>query len=276
MNIRIEDGFEDILAKAQAGLGLSDAELAASSGVEEAIIVRLKEGDYDKKAASTVAAALQVDAKSLSELASGWCPEVTAPKGLYCFNTPFPVPGYEEMTVNAYMIVDAQSRQAIAFDTGGDVGDMLAFLEREKLSLAAILITHAHSDHVKDLLTLKNATGAPAYTPERERVAGAEPFEPGKLFEFGRLEVRTVETSGHSPGAVTYLVKGLEQPIAIVGDALFAGSAGGAANAWAKALDMVREHILALPGDTVLCPGHGPITTVLEELNHNPLFVQRT
>lgn len=272
MSIRIEDCFEDVLSKAQAGLGLDNAELAEKAGVSEEAVVDLKKGNFDAKNAVVVADALGVDPTALEALAKGWRPEVEAPAGLYCFNTPFPVPGYAEMTVNAYVVADLEARVAVAFDTGADVTDMLTTLRDERLTLKAIFITHAHSDHVKDLLTLKDETDAPAYTPEKEKVAGAETFEPGEKFTIGKLEIRTVETSGHSPGGVTYIIKGLPQPVAIVGDAIFAGSMGGAAKSWEKAQTMIREGILSLPGDTVLCPGHGPLTTVLEELGHNPYF----
>ncbi len=274
MSIRIEDCFEDVLSKAQAGLELSDEELAEKSGVSAEAIADLKKGNFHAKNAAPVAAALGVDPTTLEELALGWKPEVEAPAGLYCFNTPFPVPGYAEMTVNAYVVADLKSRQAVAFDSGGDVTEMLTTIRDERLSIETILITHAHSDHVKDLLTLKDETGAPAFTPEKEKVAGAEPFKPGKTFQVGKLKITTVETSGHSPGGVTYIVQGLEKPVAIVGDAIFAGSAGGAAKSWEDALEMIRDNILSLPGDTVLCPGHGPLTTVLEELGHNPFFAK--
>ncbi|MGE9296459.1 MAG: MBL fold metallo-hydrolase, partial [Puniceicoccales bacterium] len=65
-------------------------------------------------------------------------------------------------------------------------------------------------------------------------------------------------------------------PVAIVGDALFAGSIGGVRANYHGALKMIRERVLSLPGETILCPGHGPITTVAEELQHNPYFATQS
>ncbi|MDD4932907.1 MAG: MBL fold metallo-hydrolase, partial [Methylacidiphilaceae bacterium] len=84
--------------------------------------------------------------------------------------------------------------------------------------------------------------------------------------------IRTLLTNGHSAGGITYLVAGGARPLAIVGDSLFAGSMGGGNVSYADALRNNREKILTLPGQTVICPGHGPLTTVEEEREHNPFF----
>jgi glyoxylase-like metal-dependent hydrolase (beta-lactamase superfamily II) len=73
-------------------------------------------------------------------------------------------------------------------------------------------------------------------------------------------------------GGITYVIKGLDEPVAIVGDAVFAGSMGGGMVSYQDALQTNREKIMSLPDETVLCPGHGPMTTVGEEKNHNPFF----
>lgn len=273
MSIRIEDCFEDVIAKAQAGLGLSDAEVAKATGVSEETIASLKDGEFDADAVNKVAPALKLDAASVVALAEGsWAPSVEAPEGLLCYNTPFPVPGYEEMTVNAYLVYDPATKQAIAFDTGADASGMLADIKTKGLSLQLVLLTHTHADHIKDLLSLKEATGASALVPEKESVAGARPFTPGEEFTCGELSIKSVETSGHSAGGTTFIIEGLSVPVAIVGDAIFAGSMGGASDSWESALKMIREGILSLPDNTVLCPGHGPLTSVAEEKAHNPIF----
>ena len=91
-------------------------------------------------------------------------------------------------------------------------------------------------------------------------------------FELGGLRIDLLQTSGHSVGGITYWVRGLQRPVAIVGDAIFAGSMGGGMVSYEDALRNNREKILALPEETVLCPGHGPLTTVGEERQHNPFF----
>jgi glyoxylase-like metal-dependent hydrolase (beta-lactamase superfamily II) len=71
---------------------------------------------------------------------------------------------------------------------------------------------------------------------------------------------------------MTYVVTGLAHPIAIVGDSLFAGSMGGGNVSYRDALRNNLEKILRLPDETIICPGHGPMTTVGEEKQHNPFF----
>ena len=71
---------------------------------------------------------------------------------------------------------------------------------------------------------------------------------------------------------MTDVINGLDSPVAIVGDAIFAGSMGGGIVSYSDALRTNREKIMTLPDETILCPGHGPMTTVMEEKKHNPFF----
>jgi glyoxylase-like metal-dependent hydrolase (beta-lactamase superfamily II) len=75
---------------------------------------------------------------------------------------------------------------------------------------------------------------------------------------------------------MTFVVRGLERPVAVVGDSLFAGSMGGGNISYQDAVENNLKKILTLPDETVLCPGHGPITTVAEEKKHNPFFAGRS
>ena len=84
--------------------------------------------------------------------------------------------------------------------------------------------------------------------------------------------VETLLTMGHSPGGVTYFIKGLAEPLAIVGDSIFAGSMGSGRVSYADALRNNRDKVLTLPDKTIICPGHGPLTTVGEQKRCNPFF----
>jgi glyoxylase-like metal-dependent hydrolase (beta-lactamase superfamily II) len=89
------------------------------------------------------------------------------------------------------------------------------------------------------------------------------------------LRISHRETPGHAADGVTYIVgawPGDPPSVAIVGDAIFAGSMGRGNDSWEVARQKVREHILSLPPETLICPGHGPLTTVAEEEAHNPFF----
>jgi hydroxyacylglutathione hydrolase len=177
--------------------------------------------------------------------------------------------------VNAYLVWDPRSKEAAAFDTGADCHGMLRAARKHNVSIQLILLTHTHPDHVADLPRLREETGAHVYTPEDEPVPGAEVFEQGKHWQLGSLHIDTRKTWGHSRGGMTYVVNGLARKLAIVGDAIFAGSMGGGNVSYEDALQTNLEQILSLPDETVICPGHGPITTVGEEKKHNPFFAGR-
>lgn len=238
--IPLEDDLDDIVAKAKAGLRITDP------GLRNASI-------------DSLARTLRLSAKALADRA--WRPAPVSVPGLAMFTT-----RYGWMTVNAYLAHD--SSRAVAFDTGADATPMLAYLRAHSLKLEVVLLTHGHADHVGALQRL----GAPAFISEREPVRGAQTFPDGQWFHAGSLQVEARRTSGHTPGGTSYLMRGLSRLVIFTGDALFAGSIGGAPDAYEEALQGIREQILSLPDDTVICPGHGPMTTVGEEKLHNPFF----
>jgi len=235
-------------------------------GSEEAIIRKL-------------ATALNLGPDALVASANqAWGPADPGPiDGLACFNTPF-----SDMTVNAYLVWDPPTRRAAAFDTGTDSDPMLEVARKQNLKIELILLTHVHSDHVYELDRLKEATSAAAYVSKRETISGAVPFADGHTFALGGLTIETRRTSGHARGGTTFVVTGLPPVpsaggvggglLAVVGDALFAGSMGGGLVDYDEALRTNRQSIFTLPDDTIICPGHGPLTTVGEEKQHNPFY----
>lgn len=268
MAIPLEDNFSDIIGKAQRGLGFSDRQLAEKSGASVEAIREVRDGKFDRAMIDQIAPALQLNARSLADLAEEkFRPNDIELNGLAQFNTPF-----HDMQVNAYLVWDPQSKRAVAFDSGADCTAMLQHARENGLTIELILLTHAHPDHVADLSRLAAATGAPIYLSSREEAAGAQPVEEAKKFTVGKLEIESRLTWGHSPGGMTFVVQGLARPVAIVGDSLFAGSMGGGNVSYEEAVKNNREKILTLPNDTILCPGHGPMTTVGEEKKHNAFF----
>jgi hydroxyacylglutathione hydrolase len=267
--IPLEDNSGDIIGKAQRGLGISDSELADKAGVNAQTIRKLRDGDFDEPALLSVAPVLGLDGRALGEIARAeWRPnEIESLDGLAQFTT-----DYNGMAVNAYVVWNPETRVAAAFDTGADSREMLGFANRHKLDVQLILLTHAHPDHVADLPALREETGADVFTPAREPVPGAEPIDEGKKFRLGNLQIDTRLTWGHSAGGMTYVVTGLARPIAIVGDSLFSGSMGGGNVSYRDALQNNLDKILTLQNETIICPGHGPMTTVGEEKQHNPFF----
>ncbi|MEM1442763.1 MAG: MBL fold metallo-hydrolase [Verrucomicrobiota bacterium] len=268
--IPIEDFFEDIIAKSMRGRHVSISELAESTGVATDILDRLLRGEFcDEPALLKVATALHLDPQALTMSASKvWSPRPVSIDGLTQFNTP-----YRDMRVNAFLIWDPASMSGAAFDTGTDSTLISEKATELGVSIKQIFLTHTHNDHIADLDRLRIASEeAIAYSNELEPWPATENFSEGTGFTIGDLRVSTLTTSGHSPGGTTYFIEGLERPVAVVGDAMFAGSMGGGMISFEDAWRNNREKILTLPDDTILCPGHGPMTSVGEEKRNNPFF----
>ncbi|MFM8789485.1 MAG: MBL fold metallo-hydrolase, partial [Chthoniobacterales bacterium] len=106
----------------------------------------------------------------------------------------------------------------------------------------------------------------------QEQAPGTRTVRPGALFNAGRHFLRSRLTPGHRPGGTTFVIEGQLLSAAITGDALFAGSIGGVRGNYSAALSAIRHEILSLPDGTIICPGHGPMTTVGQEKENNPFF----
>jgi len=267
--IPLEDNFNDVLGKAQRGLQFSDEQLAQKAAVSVSDLARAKEGQFDEAVVRKLAPVLNLKTDALIALGKkSWYPKDPGQvPGLAQFTTV-----YGDVTVNSYLIWDPQTNQGTAFDTGADCSEMAKFAANNGIKLQMILLTHTHPDHIADLARLKTVTQAAAFVCKLEALDGAESFEVSRKFTVGPLKIDTRQTSGHSQGGVTFVISGLPNRIAVVGDSMFASSMGGGGVSYADALRNNREQILTLPGDTILCPGHGPLTTVGEEKQHNPFF----
>jgi hydroxyacylglutathione hydrolase len=199
----------------------------------------------------------------------------------------------DAMGENAYTVRAPASRSVVAIDPGGAAEELLAAIEASGLQLEAILLTHAHFDHVEGVATLVRRTGAPVYLHPADRplydhaaeqaamfgLRVEQPPEPTYALEHGqsieraglRFEVRHVP--GHSPGHVVLYVP--VAGVAFVGDVVFAGSIGRTdlpGGDYEELMRSIREHVLSLPDETVLYPGHGPVTSVGYERIANPFL----
>jgi glyoxylase-like metal-dependent hydrolase (beta-lactamase superfamily II) len=267
----LEDHAGDVISKAMRGLNYGDTALAKLAGVTPEAVQAARKNQGDEPTLRAIAPPLRLSAEALVALSlSQWLPRPVAfPDGFAMATSSF-----GDMTVNAYLVWDTHTKQAAIFDTGATAEPLLATLRQHQLSLDFIFLTHTHRDHIADLVTLLRHAKAPVWASEREPLAGGHSFAEGRVFELGALRIRTLSTWGHSPGGSTYVVTGLAHPLAIVGDSLFASSMGGGMESYPDAYRNNVEKILRLPAPTVLACGHGPLTTVGEELAHNPFFAQ--
>lgn len=271
--IPLEDNFNDIIGKAQRGLKITDADLAARAEITLPELAALKAGRPHIAILRRVARHLRLSPDALEvSAAKTWYPQQPDfPTGFAAFNT-----AYDDMTVNSYLIWDSRTRLAAVFDSGADAGGMLDLIAAEKLTVRYIFITHTHADHIADLPRLAAETGAEIWSHELEPVSvgKAHTFKENVYFHVGPLAIKTLLTSGHSPGMTTFYITGLSWPLAVVGDSIFAGSMGGSVDHFEDQLRHNKEKVLSLPRDTVLACGHGPLTTIGQEKRHNPFIVR--
>jgi hydroxyacylglutathione hydrolase len=192
---------------------------------------------------------------------------------------------------NCYILADPDTRDAVLVDPGEEAELFLARLGSEGLQLRAVWLTHAHLDHIIGVGEVVARNRVPVYLHADDRplydgvedqarwlgvTADALPPPDEDLAELDAVEVGSLRfdvrhVPGHSPGSVAFVGHGM----ALVGDLVFLGSVGRADLAGGDAGTLIRsiqEHVLMLPDDTVLYPGHGPATSVGRERRANPFL----
>ncbi|HKW75322.1 MAG TPA: MBL fold metallo-hydrolase [Terriglobales bacterium] len=196
---------------------------------------------------------------------------------------------------NCSILGDEQTHEAMVIDPGDQIADVLDILESENLKLKQIVITHAHIDHVGGAMKLKAATGAFILMNQNDlgllkmldlqaawigmkppgSVEIDEPVREGKILQIGNISGSVLETPGHTEGSICLHFP--QQHMLIAGDTLFAGSIGRTdlpGGSYEKILRSLHNQLLALPDETQVIPGHGPLTTVGRERETNP-FLQK-
>lgn len=196
---------------------------------------------------------------------------------------------------NAYLAVCDSSGACVAVDPGAGAADMAATIRSEGLDLRAILLTHAHLDHIEGVSEIRSLdpelpiwlhpADLPLYRGVQSQAAmfglrtepQPEPTDelvPGEPFRFGESVLEVRFTPGHAPGHVIFVSE--TDGLALVGDVVFQGSIGRTdlpGGDFQTLMTSIREQVLTLPDDTTLYPGHGPPTQVGHERVGNPFLV---
>ena len=173
---------------------------------------------------------------------------------------------------NTYLVAAGPGSDAFLVDAGGPLDPLFAKADEHDLKVTHILLTHHHHDHVLDLgAALERWPHATVLAHPEERVPGTTgDLNPGDELEIGGLTVKALHTPGHTAGMLNLLVEGE----LFTGDTLFKGSVGGVRAPGSTSFEDIKHSImdviLALPGETVLRPGHTDPSTVADELEHNP------
>ena len=271
----LEDHAGDVLSKARTARGVSTEEAAALAGLEIRAYQQFEQTGQGSPPPrfDRLAGRLGLHAGCLAALVSGWLPEA---RDLGRWRQLRQITTTAGMAVNCYLVWDPTTRGAALFDTGWDARPVFELVGKHELELQHLFITHGHHDHVAALAPIQRRFPALKVHAASLRAPGNPQNRPEDEIEVGGLRVKVRPTPGHTDDGTSYVIErwpGSAPPVAVVGDVLFAGSmgrTGGAAFRAAK--QAVREQILSLSPDTLICPGHGPVTTVGEELASNPCF----
>jgi len=273
----LEDDFCDILKKARIGQGLSVGDVVRVTGLPGSDISALERGDQprDRVEVRALAKALALREDSLEQIAIDRWEPVAQRMPPWVEMVQGSVSGYG---VQGYIIHD--EGEALLVDTAYNASAMLDQLRRRGLRLVGVCLTHGHADHADGIEQILGHCEVPVYLgPEDEELLSWRPRADllvtpvdGMVIRVGSRTVRCLTTPGHTPGGVCYRLDHEKQPVCFVGDTLFAGSIGRSnpKELYRTHLNSVRDRLFTLSPDYRLFPGHGPATTVEEELDHNP------
>jgi len=251
------------------------ATAATAAGISEAELSVFEESGQTGRRPDFAALArlTGLNPTKLEGLVNGWLPaekDLSVWRELRVFTT-----ADDGMTVNCYLVWDEATRDAALFDTGFDAQPVLNCIAENQLQLRHIFITHSHYDHVEALPKIRKAWPKARLHSGSKTAPVDQRNKSSEIVHLGGLRITHRETPGHAEDGVTYLIGNWQEDaphVAVVGDAIFAGSIGRGNQSWELARQKVREQILTLPPGTLICPGHGPLTTVAEEREHNPFF----
>ena len=279
----LEDEFCDILKKSRFGQELSLKALAELTHIETEDLERLEKGQRlpTKAEIQIICQALHLRFHSLVAITlDEWVPQsqpawtleehlVDTIKG--------DIGGYE---VKGYLLTDPETHHTLMIDTGYNALQMLATIKERNLTLVGVGLTHGHADHAGGLDTILAEWPVPVYLgngdfdllPWKPEMASVKIPTHHQIISVGELSIECLATPGHTPGGFCYFTTRKGQSLCFVGDTLFAGSVGRSNpfSLYPQHLQSVRQILLHLAKETVLFPGHGPSTTVVEELTHNP------
>jgi hydroxyacylglutathione hydrolase len=274
----LEDELGDVVKKARTGLGLSLEQLAAQAAIPEASLrgVEVYTTQPGEAEVRRLAAALRLRPDQLWALAQGsWSP----PEPPWKIGSEFTI----DCLTNSYpehcYVVASRAGECLIVDPGEEPERVVQVATRDGRSPVAILVTHRHQDHTGAVVPVQRAVGAPVFVQRTdvEGVAGVPAVAVRTLdgdgeFDAGSIHLQVLHTPGHTPGSATYILESQGDVAAFCGDTLFAGSAGNGRAGYEALLASVRDKLAKLPPATVLYPGHGPATTVANELERNPFL----
>lgn len=197
------------------------------------------------------------------------------------------------LQTNCYVLSN-QAGECIVFDPGAEGERLVQWLKENQLRPLAILLTHAHFDHIGAVEQVREAFSVPVYLHQAEAewltnpaLNGSARFQLGEVsgqpadhlltdeasLTIGGFSFQLFHTPGHSPGSISYFFE--EGNVVFAGDALFMGSIGRTdlpGGNHEQLIKSIHDHLLSLPEEVIVLPGHGPATMIGDEMERNPFL----
>lgn len=201
------------------------------------------------------------------------------------------------LQANCYLLWDKPGGLAAIIDPGGSPEEIISVIEEEKLTPVALINTHGHIDHIAANQVIKERYDIPLLIHAEDVACLTDPnlnlsamgfgqfdssscdreLQDGDEIPVGEISLKVISTPGHSPGGVCLLISRIDQPdIIITGDTLFAGGVGRTdfpGGSMTRLMESIRNRLFSFPDETIILPGHGPHSTIVEERNSNPFLI---
>jgi hydroxyacylglutathione hydrolase len=191
---------------------------------------------------------------------------------------------------NCFIVGDEETKEGMIIDPAADGNSIMKNVNALGLKIKMIVLTHSHMDHIGALAEVKEKTGAPLAIHAEEAASLKSPqfrmimapfskrpppadiiLNDGDTINIGKLSFKVLHTPGHTPGGISLYTKG----IVFTGDTLFnfgIGRADFPGSNYEQELESISKRLMPLPDNTIVCPGHGPDSTIGVERRGNPFL----
>ena len=195
------------------------------------------------------------------------------------------------ISTNCYLVINEETKEAVLIDPAGMTKKMISYIEEEGITLKAMLLTHAHFDHIMGIdKTIEEFGDMPIYVEETDiplltdvklnesihytngyTYEGGTAIHDGDIIREAGIEFKVIHTPGHTAGGVSYYVEA--EHVLFSGDTLFRASVGRfdfETSSKEALISSIKDKLFLLPDDTRVLPGHSHPTTIAFEKEHNP------